>query len=45
MNWKDIPRIFKGVFTTKNISDDEMKIGVFFMSFIVVVCILLILLA
>jgi len=35
MNFKDIPRIFKGLFTTKDVSDDEIKIGISFLMLII----------
>ena len=43
MNWEDIPRILKGVFTMKNISDDEVKLGVSFIFIVLLIFIGLIL--
>ena len=43
MGWKDLPRILKGLFTTENVSDDEIKIGVSFIGILVVLLMILIL--
>ena len=42
MNWKDISRIFKGLFTTENVSDDEIRVGVSFLVILVLLFISLI---
>jgi hypothetical protein len=42
MGWNDIPRILKGLFTTENVSDDEIKIGVGFLAIILVLFAILI---
>ena len=42
MKFSDIPRIIKGLFTTENVSDDEIKIAVSFIGILVVLIMILI---
>ena len=36
MGWGDIPRILKGLFTTENVSDDEIYVAVLFIAILVI---------